>query len=226
MTIEATTVAAGLERVRERIRAAGGDPDGVTIVAVTKAFGVDAVEAALAAGAVHLGENYAQELVAKAEAVREDPRPVWHFIGGLQRNKVRTVAPHVALWESVDRASLGAEIAKRAPGARVLVQVNISDEPTKGGCGPAEAPDLVEALGDLGLDVAGLMGVAAAGDVDRARAQFARLAALRDTLGLAELSMGMSADLEAAVAEGATIVRVGSALFGPRPPHPPRDVRN
>lgn len=208
----------GLERVRERIVAAGGDPAGVTIVAVTKAFGLDAVDAALDAGAVHLGENYAQELVAKAEAVGERRQPVWHFIGGLQRNKVRALAPHVALWETVDRASLGAEIAKRAPGARVLVQINISDEEAKGGCTPAEAPDLVAELSGLGLDVAGLMGVAAAGDLARARAQFAGLAAIRGDLGLAELSMGMSADLEAAVAEGATIVRVGSALFGPRPP--------
>ncbi len=226
MTIAAASVAEGLDRVRERITAAGGDPDAVTVVAVTKAFAVDAVEAALAAGAVHLGENYAQELVAKAEALDAAIRPVWHFIGGLQRNKVRAIAPHVALWESVDRASLGAEIAKRAPGARVLVQVDISDEDTKGGCPPDEAPDLVAALAALGLDVAGLMGIAAAGDTGRARSQFARLAALRADLGLAELSMGMSADLEAAVAEGATIVRVGSALFGPRPPHPPRDVRN
>jgi PLP dependent protein len=226
VTIEASTVAAGLDRVRARIAAAGCDPTRVTIVAVTKAFGLDAVEAALAAGAVHLGENYAQELLAKAEALEDGMRPVWHFIGGLQSNKVRGLAPHVSLWETVARVSTGAEIAKRAPGARVLVQVNISDEASKGGCTPAEAPDLVAALDDLGLEVAGLMGVAAAGDHDRARAQFARLAALRGELGLAELSMGMSADLEAAVAEGATIVRVGSALFGPRPPRPASDVRH
>jgi pyridoxal phosphate enzyme (YggS family) len=208
----------GLDRVRERIVAAGGDPDRITIVAVTKAFGLDAVEAALAADAVHVGENYAQELVAKAEALESGLAPCWHFIGGLQRNKVRALAPHVSLWETVDRVSLGVEIAKRAPAARVLVQVNISEEGSKGGCTPVEAPDLVAALGDYGLDVAGLMGVAAPGDLDRARSQFAGLAALRAGLGLAELSMGMSADLEAAVAEGATIVRVGSALFGPRPP--------
>jgi pyridoxal phosphate enzyme (YggS family) len=208
----------GLDRVRERILAAGGDPERVTIVAVTKGFGVDAVEAALAAGATHVGENYAQELVAKAEALPAGSAPTWHFIGGLQRNKVRALVPHVALWETVDRAALGTELAKRAPGARVLVQVNISGEAAKGGCAPDATPELVAELVESDLDVAGLMGVAAAGDEAVARSQFARLATLRDDLGLAELSMGMSADLEAAVAEGATIVRVGRALFGARPP--------
>jgi pyridoxal phosphate enzyme (YggS family) len=205
-----------LAPVRERIAAAGGDPDRVLIVAVTKGFGAEAVEAALAGGAVHVGENYAQELVAKATAVPEGP--VWHFIGGLQTNKVRSLAPHVALWETVDRSSLVGELAKRVPGARVLVQVNISAEEAKGGCPPEAAAELVAEARERGLDVAGLMGVAAAGEADVARRQFALLAGLRDELGLAELSMGMSADLEAAVAEGATIVRVGRALFGARPP--------
>jgi pyridoxal phosphate enzyme (YggS family) len=211
-------VAGGLVEVRERIAAAGGDPERVTIVAVTKAFGPEAVEAALAAGAVHVGENYAQELVAKAEALPAGASPVWHFIGGLQTNKVRSLAPHVALWESVDRPSLVAELAKRVPGARVLVQVNISAEEAKGGCPPEAAADLVAEARERGLDVTGLMGVAAAGDLDQARRQFALLAGLRERFGLVELSMGMSADLEAAVAEGATIVRVGRALFGARPP--------
>jgi pyridoxal phosphate enzyme (YggS family) len=207
-----------LDPVRDRIAAAGGDPDRVTIVAVTKGFGVEAVEAALAGGAHHVGENYAQELVAKAAALPEGAAPVWHFIGGLQTNKVRALAPHVALWETVDRPSLVAELAKRAPGARVLVQVNISAEEAKGGCAPEAAADVVAEAVERGLDVAGLMGVAAADDLDLARRQFALLAGLRADLGLAELSMGMSADLEAAVAEGATIVRVGRALFGARPP--------
>jgi PLP dependent protein len=211
-------VAAGLEAVRARIAAAGGAPDRVTVVAVTKGFGPEAPRAALAAGLVHLGENYAQELEAKAAEVAGEGEACWHFIGRLQRNKVRRVAPLVALWESVDRRPLGEEIARRAPGAKVLVQVNISAEEAKGGCTPEEAPELVGALGELGLDVRGLMGVAAAGEEARARAQFAELAALRASLGLAELSMGMTADLEAAVAEGATIVRVGTALFGQRPP--------
>lgn len=219
MSFDPTQVRARLDAVRERIVAAGGDPQRITVVAVTKGLGVDAVEAARAAGAVHVGENYAQELVAKAGALLPGPAPVWHFIGGLQTNKVRLLAPHVDLWESVDRRSLGAELAKRVPGARVLVQVNISGEATKSGCPPEETAPLVAELRDLGLDVAGLMGVAAPGDAERARAQFGRLAEQAAVLDLAELSMGMSADLEAAVAEGATIVRVGTALFGPRPPH-------
>ena len=117
MTIGAEQVRAGLGEVRERIVAAGGDPERITVVAVTKGFGVEAVEAAREAGATHLGENYAQELLAKAEAMAPGPAPLWHFIGGLQTNKVRQVAHLVDLWESVDRPSLGAEVAKRAPGA-------------------------------------------------------------------------------------------------------------
>ena len=218
MTIGAEQVRAGLGEVRERIVAAGGDPERITVVAVTKGFGVEAVEAAREAGATHLGENYAQELLAKAEAMAPGPAPLWHFIGGLQTNKVRQVAHLVDLWESVDRPSLGAEVAKRAPGARVLAQVNISGEATKSGCPPENTATLVAELRDLGLDVRGLMGVAAPGDDGRARAQFGRLAEQAAALELAELSMGMTADLEAAVAEGATIVRVGTALFGPRPP--------
>ena len=116
MSIDPERVRAGLEAVRERIVAAGADPGRITVVAVTKGFGMDAVEAARAAGAAHLGENYAQELVAKAEALAPGPAPVWHFIGGLQTNKVRLLAPLVDLWESIDRPSLGAEVAKRAPG--------------------------------------------------------------------------------------------------------------
>lgn len=218
MTPTADQVRAGLARVRERIAAVGVDPDRVTVVAVTKGFGVEAVHAALEAGAMHLGENYAQELVRKAEAVAVHPPPCWHAIGALQRNKVRLLAPHVGLWETVDREAVAEELAKRAPGARVLIQVDISGEAAKNGCAPADAGVLVATARALGLDVRGLMGVAAAGDLERARRQFGGLAELAGALDLVELSMGMSADLEAAVVEGATIVRVGTALFGPRPP--------
>jgi pyridoxal phosphate enzyme (YggS family) len=214
--VDAETVGQGLERVRDRIAAAGGDPTAVTVVAVTKGFGPEAVEAAVAAGAVHLGENYAQELIANAPVAGPEVR--WHFIGGLQRNKVRALADHVHLWETVDREALGIEIARRAPGAAVLVQVNISDEATKGGCPPAGAHDLVAALEDVGLEVRGLMGIAAPGDLDRAGRQFGVLADLATALDLPERSMGMTDDLEVAVARGATIVRVGTALFGSRPP--------
>jgi hypothetical protein len=222
--LDRATLGARVARIEERIAAAGGDPAQVELVAVTKGFGPEVALAAAEAGLVELGENYAQELVAKAPVVAESGHQVrWHMIGRLQRNKVRSLAPVVGLWQTVDRVSLGAEIAKRAPGAAVLAQVNVSDEPQKGGCHPGEAPELVAALGDLGLEVTGLMTVGRTGDPREARAGFATLARLADDLGLPVRSMGMSNDLEAAVAEGATMVRVGSALFGPRPAVPGRD---
>lgn len=212
------SVAERLNEVRERVagaaRAAGRDPDAVTLVVVTKEVGLDAVRAALDAGAVDLGENRVQDLVPKAEALSGDTVR-WHFIGRLQRNKVRAAAPHVALWESIDRAELGAEVGRRAPGAAVLVQVNVSGEAQKGGCAPHEVAALVEICRAEGLDVQGLMTVPEAG-IDP-RPSFARLRRMTDDLGLAVCSMGMSGDFEAAIAEGATLVRVGTAIFGPRP---------
>lgn len=213
-------IAAAAARVRNRIADAGGDPERVLLLAVTKGFGPEVAAAALAAGLVDLGENYPQELAAKA-AVVAGAR--WHAIGRLQRNKVRLIAPHVTLWQSIDSGRLGAEVARRAPGAQVLVQVNVSDEPQKGGCPPGEAPALVAELGDLGLDVQGLMTVGRTGTPADAGAGFALLARLADDLALPIRSMGMSGDLEAAVAEGSTMVRVGSALFGARPPRPRPD---
>jgi pyridoxal phosphate enzyme (YggS family) len=208
-----------VERVGERIAAAGGDPAAITLVAVTKGFGPEVAELAASAGLADLGENYAQELAAKAPVLADAGHQVrWHAIGRLQRNKVRLIAPHVHLWQSVDRPDLAAEIAKRAPGARVLVQVNTSGEPQKGGVEPGATPDLVSACTDLGLDVEGLMTVGRTGDPEDARAGFARLSRLADSLHLPVRSMGMSDDLEVAVQEGATMVRLGSVLFGPRPP--------
>ncbi len=211
----AAEVAERADAVRERVRAAGGDPAQVALVAVTKGFGPEVASVARAAGLVDLGENYAQELAAKA-AVVDGVR--WHAIGRLQRNKVRLVAPVVALWQSVDRLALGQQIARHAPGAAVLVQVDAWGEPQKGGCPAAEVPALVEAMAALGLDVRGLMAVAPAGPPAAAGPGFAAVAALADRLGLPVRSMGMSSDLEVAVAEGSTMVRVGGALFGVRPP--------
>lgn len=219
-----------LAEVRARIEEVAPDPQAVRLVAVTKGFGIDTVRRALDAGLVDLGESYVQELVAKAgeidaevdARVNGDPRPArplprWHAIGRLQRNKVRKAAPFVSLWHSVDRLSLGAEIARRAPGASVLAQVNTSGESQKGGCPPAMAPGLVEGLRDLGLDVRGVMTIAPYGSPEDATPAFRAARELRDRLGLPELSMGMTGDLEVALREGATIVRVGSGLFGPRP---------
>ena len=210
-------VVAALERVRNRIADAGGDPDRVTVVAVTKAQGVECVDAAVAAGVADVGENYAQELVAKSEALRGSP-PRWHFIGQLQRNKVRQIAHLVHLWQSVDRLRLGEEISRRAPGAVVLVEVNLTDDAARGGARPGIVPGLVEGLRDLGLQVDGLMAVGRQGSAGEVRAGFRTVRDLADRLALPVRSMGMSADLELAVQEGSTMVRVGSGLFGPRPP--------
>jgi PLP dependent protein len=209
-------VAANLAVVRERITRAGGDAGRITIVAVTKGFGAEAVRDALAAGLVDVGENYAQELRAKAEALT-GAEPRWHLLGHVQRNKVRSVAALVHLWQGVDRRAAGAEIAARSPGAHVLVQVNLGDEPQKSGCRFEEAPGVVDQLRDAALDVRGLMGIGPAGRPEGSRGGFRRLRELSDRLGLAEVSMGMTDDLEVAVQEGSTMVRIGRALFGPRP---------
>jgi pyridoxal phosphate enzyme (YggS family) len=181
---------------------------------VTKTVPDESVRQVLAAGAADLGENRAQYLVARAGALPPETRPRWHFIGQLQRNKVRMLAGIVDLWHSVDRPELADPLARHAPGARVLVEVNVSDEPQKGGCRPEASAALVNRLREAGLLVEGLMTVPAAeGDP---RPAFAALRGLAEGLGLPQLSMGMTADFEAAIAEGATIVRVGSAIFGPR----------
>ena len=209
------SVIENLDAVHERIQAVGGDPERITIVAVTKALEVDAVDAAAAAGLVDVGENYAQELVAKAPDAPPGVR--WHFLGPVQRNKVKALAPHVVLWHGLDRVAAADAIAARAPAAPVLVQVNVAGEAGKHGCGVGAAGDLVGHARDIGLEVRGLMTVAPAGAGDAARRAFRGLARLRDELGLVELSMGMSGDFEIAVQEGATMLRLGTVLFGPRP---------
>ncbi|HEV7865156.1 MAG TPA: YggS family pyridoxal phosphate-dependent enzyme [Acidimicrobiia bacterium] len=208
----ADRLAAVRERVAEAAARAGRPPSTVRLVVVTKGVPPPVMQAALEAGAAELGENRAQELLAKAPELAG--RPTWHFIGRLQRNKVAALAPLVDLWQSVDRLELGRTIAGRAPGAAVLAEVNVADDPAKAGVAPDEAPALVEGLRSAGLAVDGLMTVPAAGRDPRPA--FAALAALADRLGLAEVSMGMSDDFEVAVEEGATIVRVGRAIFGPR----------
>ena len=191
------------------------------VVAITKGFPASVVEAALEAGLDAVGESYAQELVAKAgELAAAGASPEWHFVGRLQRNKVRAIADVVTLWQSVDRIELAREIAKRRPGARVLVQLNLSGEPQKGGCAPERAEDLVVEVAALGLEVRGLMGVGPSGPPERSRPGFRALVGLADRLGLEERSIGMSGDLEVAVEEGATMVRVGRDLFGDRPVRP------
>jgi pyridoxal phosphate enzyme (YggS family) len=213
-------IADAVAEVRARIAAAatraGRDPSEVLLIGASKTMPAEALGAALDAGLTDLGENRAQELLAKAPtlASRPDP-PTWHFVGQLQRNKVAGLVPWVTCWHSVDRLALGEAIARRAPGARVLVEVNLAEEPRKGGCAPGGAAALVEGLRALELDVIGLMTVAPQ-EGDR-RGWFGVLHDLATSLELRELSMGMSDDFEAAIEEGATMVRVGRAIFGARP---------
>jgi PLP dependent protein len=217
---DAATVAEALQRVRDRIEAAGGD-DAVAVLAVTKGFGSEAIDAALAAGCKAIGENYAQELLAKREAAEHAEV---HFIGQLQTNKVRQVAGLVDVYETVDRARLANEIGRRDPGARVLVQVDTTGEPGKGGCLLADVDALVEVVHAAGLDLRGLMTVGPTeGGPEAARAGFRSVRAAVDRLGLTVCSMGMTDDLEVAVQEGSTQIRVGTALFGVRPVHKPEN---
>lgn len=219
-------VAARLAAVRQRIEEAaarvGRSPRAVLLVAVTKGVGVELAKAAVAAGQLDLGESKAQELTAKREALGAGVR--WHFIGRLQRNKVRDVVGAVSVIHSVDRLSLAEEIAERAQRSarvqRVLVQVNAGDDPAKGGCALDEARGLVAAVRSLpSVACEGLMTIPPL-EADP-RPTFARLRALRDDLRsefpeIQHLSMGMSNDVQVAVEEGATIVRLGEAVFGPR----------
>jgi pyridoxal phosphate enzyme (YggS family) len=184
---------------------------------VTKGFGPDAVTAAARAGCHMIGENYAQELLEKRPAAVAAGVAV-HFIGRLQSNKVRRVADAVAVWETVDRKELVDEIARRAPGATVLLQVNVTGETTKGGCSPDELGALLAHARAAGLAVDGLMAVGPTeGGAEAARPGFRLLRKLVDEHALRTCSMGMTDDLEIAVEEGTTRVRLGTALFGPRP---------
>lgn len=228
-------VAALTTRLRTAAEAAGRDPDGFRIVAVTKGFGTPVVRAAVDAGLTTLGENRVQEAEPKVEAV---PDADWHLVGHLQSNKARRALALFGTIHSVDSLELLERLDRLAHDdsrlPALLLQLNLSGEERKAGfdpdwfAGQVDRPaELVAAVRDLrAARVRGLMTMARAGaDAAEQHATFARLRELRDGLaeasgrGLPELSMGMTADAEAAVAEGATLVRVGTALFGPRPHH-------
>ena len=215
--VDAGLIADNYRALRERVDQIGGV--NVGIVAVTKTFPIEAVRAVQAAGCRLVGENYAQELVAKFAGMAPADRPEIHFIGQLQSNKVRVIAPLVSVWQTVDRASVIDEISRRAPGATVMVQVNATGEAEKGGCRPDDVESLVERATRGGLHVNGLMTVGpTGGDTRRTRSAFRVTAGLARALALPELSMGMSGDWEIGVEEGATLIRIGSAIFGDRPP--------
>lgn len=220
-----------LERVRAAARAVGRRPDEVTLIAVSKRQPVWKINAAYAAGQRDFGENYAQELVEKAKQLSNKSDIRWHMIGHLQTNKAKSLAPLIYQLHTVSSERLGRELDKRMaalpePAQRrrlsVLVEVNVSGEESKNGCSPAALPALLDQLEQCAhLSLSGLMTVPPrTEDPAAARPHFQRLAELRDALGgcarLPHLSMGMSHDAEIAVACGATQVRIGSALFGPR----------
>ena len=206
-----------LARVSARIAAAGRNPDEVAIVAVTMGFGVDTCREALAAGLEILGENRVHEALSKMDAVTGAQ---WHLIGHLQTNKVKQAAGRFALIHSVDSARLAEAIAHHSPRQAVLVEVNIAREPQRSGVAPEQALELIATVSTL-LDLQGVMGMGpSAGDPTPAFNELRRLhdeAEQRVGKGMPFLSMGMSGDFEAALAAGSTMLRLGQALFGPRP---------
>ncbi|NLH48212.1 MAG: YggS family pyridoxal phosphate-dependent enzyme [Myxococcales bacterium] len=223
------SVAENLRAVRRAIaqaaERAGRDPQTVKLVAVTKTHPAALVQEAMAAGQLDFGENYVQELVDKAPLVGGDAR--WHFIGHLQRNKVKYLAAWIHAVHTVDQIALAEELAKRASAAGrrlpVLLQVNEAGEEAKSGCRPEEAEDIARAILALpSLLLTGLMTMPPFWPAEEVRPFFAALRrrrdGLQDKLGvpLPDLSMGMSADYAVAVEEGATLVRVGTAIFGQR----------
>lgn len=220
-----STLAERLAQVRQRIAracaAAGRDPASVQLLAVSKFHSVETIRAAYALGQREFGENYAQELATKAEQLADLPALRFRFIGGLQRNKIKLLAPLGCAIETLASAKNAQALARHAQELGrvldVMIQVNVSNEPQKSGVAPAELAGLVGEVRALpGLCLTGLMAIPEADAPGAARASYRGLRALAEAQGLRELSMGMSDDLEIAIEEGATRVRVGTAIFGPR----------
>jgi pyridoxal phosphate enzyme (YggS family) len=218
------SIAENVTHVRERIAAAaqraGRDPASVTLVGVTKDVVPEALTEALAAGLSDFGENYIQEAETQISALGDAATGArWHFIGHLQTNKAKTALGMFDLIHSVDSLRLAQQLSRLsvAP-VRILLEVNVAEEASKFGLAPDEVGAAVSEIGRLpNLDLAGLMTVAPASAKDASRVVFRELRDLASTNGLAELSMGMSNDFEVAVEEGATLVRIGRAIFGERP---------
>ncbi|MGH7889878.1 MAG: YggS family pyridoxal phosphate-dependent enzyme [Thermodesulfobacteriota bacterium] len=226
-------IAENLKRVQERIEKAalraGRDSREIRLVAVAKGFAAERVVQAARCGIDNFGENYAQEFREKHDFVQKafDKKIYWHFIGRLQRNKVKHLLGRVELIHSLDKLSVAEEINKRAEKADIkvpaLIEVSLAGEEEKGGINPAQVEDFLAKLERFSLiEIRGLMAMPPLFDApEMARPYFRRLKELRDKLkqrfpNLRELSMGMSGDFEVAIEEGATIVRIGTAIFGPR----------
>jgi pyridoxal phosphate enzyme (YggS family) len=218
-------IRANVERVRAAVaracERAGRSPDDVLLVAVSKTVEAERIRLALAAGVPALGENRVQEAREKIETLGH-PVP-WHLIGSLQTNKAKEAARLFDWIQSVDRVELARELSRRAHALDrtldILIQVNLGEEPQKAGVAPGELKALLDTTSGLeSLRIRGLMAIPPAVETaDAARPFFRRLRELRDGAGLEHLSMGMSGDFEVAIEEGATLVRVGTAVFGPRP---------
>jgi pyridoxal phosphate enzyme (YggS family) len=207
-------VSANLDEIRRRIASTGTDPASVRLVAVTKTFGADEVRAAYALGLRHFGENYVEELCEKhSDFECDDAR--WHFLGALQTNKIARALRCADVLSGVSRTRELDKIASLEPGATIDVQVDFTGEAQRNGATPEDVEGLVTRARELNLKVRGLMVVAPPGE-ERTRAAFASTVALADRLGVAERSMGMSEDLEIALEQGTTELRLGRALFGPR----------
>lgn len=220
-----------MARIADAARRSGRSPETIRLVAATKSVPVEHVRAAVQAGVRILGENRLQEALTKMGALGLPEIVSWHFIGQLQRRKVKTVVGLFQMIHSVDNLELAQEIDQRAAAAGIrqpiLLEVNIGEEPTKAGFAPSAVMEAARALDELAhVEVQGLMAVPpATEDPERARSYFCQLRGLARTIAgrglgrvrMDELSMGMSRDFEVAIEEGATMVRIGSALFGPRP---------
>ena len=210
-------------RIREAAQASQRNLQDIGLLAVSKTKPADAVREAHAAGLRDFGENYLQEALEKQAALSDLPL-IWHFIGPIQSNKTRPIAEHFDWVHSVDRLKIAQRLSDQRsahlPALNICLQVNVSLEASKSGCSPEELPELARAISALpNLRLRGLMAIPeATDDIAAQHAAFARLRQLRDdlALNLDTLSMGMSHDLEAAIAEGATWVRIGTALFGAR----------
>lgn len=227
------TITANIAALRQRIvqsaSDAGRDPAEITLLAVSKTRSAEEVAVALDAGLTQIGENYLQEAVDK-QAALQGRNACWHFIGPIQSNKTREIASHFDWVHSVDREKIARRLSEQRPEGKpplkICLQVNISREDSKSGVLPEDALTLAKQITALpALQLRGLMAIpAASDDLAEQRAAFAALRALRDTLQQAlpdqtldTLSMGMSGDMDAAIAEGSTLIRIGTALFGPRP---------